>query len=163
MGLKLISLALCCTIAACFDFNAKDKTEDVSSTENIPNTEGINKFHGCKGCCVVWPGPAIGKKCIFPFTWQGNTYNSCAYDPAQGDEYPWCSTKVDSNGNHVSGQSQWGKCSPGCSQIPPPSTPSPTIPPTTNPPPTNPPPTGEYKNSLLSYSMIFTYIGNCDS
>jgi len=64
-------------------------------------------------CKVVTPGPDTGAKCIFPFTWAhtGKTYDGCAFDPSI-DTYPWCSTQVDGNGNHVTGQGKWGKCDP---------------------------------------------------
>ena len=30
------------------------------------------------------------------------------------DVRPWCSTKVDNNGAHISGQGKWGYCDPDC-------------------------------------------------
>ena len=40
----------------------------------------------------------------------GITYNECAHD---ADGF-WCSTKVDSNGNHIGEQGYWGLCGPNC-------------------------------------------------
>lgn len=58
-------------------------------------------------------GPGAGKPCVFPFTWTYNdeTYDGCAFSP-EVDQYPWCSTLVDEQGNHVSGKGEWGKCDP---------------------------------------------------
>ena len=36
--------------------------------------------------------------CVFPFTYNGNTYNTCAY--ANGNT-PWCSSQVDGFGRHI--------------------------------------------------------------
>jgi hypothetical protein len=38
--------------------------------------------------------------------------NECIYE--KGENTPWCSTKVDANGKHVSGQKQWGYCGEQC-------------------------------------------------
>ena len=32
----------------------------------------------------------------------------------EDDNRPWCSTKVDDNGVHISGQGKWGYCDPEC-------------------------------------------------
>ena len=40
----------------------------------------------------------------------GITYNECAHD---ADGF-WCSTKVDSNGNHIGEQGNWGLCGQNC-------------------------------------------------
>ena len=49
--------------------------------------------------------------CVFPFTVQGNTYNSCTYDFnfLTRNQKPWCSTKTDENGKHI-GNGNWGVC-----------------------------------------------------
>jgi len=62
--------------------------------------------------CVVKEGPGVGKECVFPFGHKGVQHNTCAYNPDQGDTFPWCSTKVDSSGFHVGGQDEWGRCDP---------------------------------------------------
>merc|ERR1711988_1820909 len=63
--------------------------------------------------CNTVSGPASGKPCVFPFTWQGKTFTSCT---KEGDDQGklWCSTMVDQAGNHVAGQGQYGFCSREC-------------------------------------------------
>ena len=57
-------------------------------------------------------GPDANKECVFPFKFDGITYNECIYKGNKANETePWCSTKTNSNGNHVSGQGNWGFCS----------------------------------------------------
>ena len=43
--------------------------------------------------------------CVFPFVFRGQTYDSCT---TTSDTKTWCSTKVDSRGQHVTGN--WGYC-----------------------------------------------------
>merc|ERR1719228_1215126 len=54
-----------------------------------------------------------GKVCRFPFKFQNKAYASCTtdFDP---DNRAWCSTKVDSNGVHVSGEGEFGYCPQSC-------------------------------------------------
>ena len=58
-----------------------------------------------------------GKKCIFPFNYDKKTCpgpKCCNLSNNSGGS--WCSTKVDANGNHVSGHWQYCKglsCDPG--------------------------------------------------
>ena len=40
-----------------------------------------------------------GKKCVFPFTYNNETYNGCPVDPFKASEI-WCSTKVDRDGKY---------------------------------------------------------------
>ena len=45
----------------------------------------------------------FGVSCVFPFTFRNRTYYSCTYEQISGQFFnylPWCSTKVDENGNH---------------------------------------------------------------
>merc|ERR1719402_883266 len=51
--------------------------------------------------------------CIFPWTHRSKTYDGCKDDPENPGE-TWCSTKVDSDGNHVTGEDEWGLCGDGC-------------------------------------------------
>jgi len=53
-----------------------------------------------------------GKACVFPYSFMGRTYNSC--NTADGSATPWCSTKVDAYGFHISNQGHWGDCSSSC-------------------------------------------------
>ena len=62
--------------------------------------------------CKAIDGPGVGKPCIFPFTYRGHVYNTCTADHPYDDHFIWCSTKLDGNGEHVSGT--WGICSLGC-------------------------------------------------
>merc|ERR1712183_530586 len=72
-----------------------------------------------KRSCTTTSGPAAGKPCVFPFTFAGTEHTSCAEwefgGVAQGEF--WCSTKVDSEGNHMDGEGEYGFCSPKCSPI----------------------------------------------
>ena len=46
-----------------------------------------------------------GGQCVFPFIYNGITYFGCTLE---GNDQPWCSTEVDSDGNHVDGK--WVNC-----------------------------------------------------
>ena len=62
-------------------------------------------------------GPSTGSPCVFPFTFNGRTYSRCTLDETpEDDKVAWCSTKVDSQGNHVAGKKFWGRCNPKCGQ-----------------------------------------------
>merc|ERR1712233_368 len=65
--------------------------------------------------CNTVSGPSAGKPCVFPFTRQGKTFNSCT---KEGDDQgkPWSTTMVDQAGNHITGQGQYGFCSQACNQ-----------------------------------------------
>ncbi len=52
----------------------------------------------CKGRAV---------ECVFPFTHEGTTYDSCTADGSAGGS-KWCATKVDADGNMV--ENFWGEC-----------------------------------------------------
>ena len=39
-------------------------------------------------------------KCIFPFHFKGKTYKACTMDETPMKGMPWCSAKVDDQGNH---------------------------------------------------------------
>ena len=57
-----------------------------------------------------------GTLCVFPFTWDGVTYNSCKLGEGPGkDNVPtykfWCATNVNSDRNHVH---CYGYCNSTC-------------------------------------------------
>ena len=51
--------------------------------------------------------------CIFPFNYQNQTYAGCTGEGAP-DGMLWCSTKVNSEGDHMAGQGEWGHCAADC-------------------------------------------------
>lgn len=58
-------------------------------------------------------GQSTGTQCIFPFTFDGVIHKACTRHGIEDTEYePWCSTKVDDVGDHISGN--WGDCSQDC-------------------------------------------------
>ena len=60
-------------------------------------------------------GGNVGMKCIFPFELKGVTHNACTKHMNEDPEWlPWCSTKVDKFGVHISGGGHWGDCGPEC-------------------------------------------------
>ena len=63
--------------------------------------------------CETVSGSKPFKRCQFPFTHNGHTYHGCPVDPDDPTK-KWCSTKIYSNGTHVSGQGEWGHCSTTC-------------------------------------------------
>ena len=52
-------------------------------------------------------GPQTYKPCVFPFRLRGTVYNECTSDTEISGK-KWCSTEVDSSGEHKKGQ--WGFC-----------------------------------------------------
>lgn len=68
--------------------------------------------------CRVLPGSPAGPgvRCVFPFKWDGTTHFSCTPwtfgGPSQGRD--WCSTKTDSDNNHINGEGNFGFCSNSC-------------------------------------------------
>jgi len=61
--------------------------------------------------CVTTDGPEAGAACISPFKFvpTNKTYYGCTHDTSTE---PWCSTKVNEFGFHLSGH--WGVCSEDC-------------------------------------------------
>ena len=58
-----------------------------------------------KKVCTTVSGGSPNLPCIFPFRFNGVTHHTCIWDMAHLTENkPWCSTLVDENGQHVSGQ-----------------------------------------------------------
>ncbi len=65
------------------------------------------------GCTVIEKTSQEAKPCIFPFKYSGQTMTECTTlnDP---EDKPWCSTKVNDKGNHVTAGGFWGHCDQGC-------------------------------------------------
>ena len=54
-----------------------------------------------------------GEHCQFPFKHNGVLYYGCPPDPIEAGEF-WCSTKVDKDGNHITGKGFYGLCKSEC-------------------------------------------------
>jgi len=69
----------------------------------------------CPKACRVIQGPAAGKQCVFPFSFNGVTYNGCPTWSFGGSNQGkrWCSTKT-VNGVHDNGNGHYGFCSNNC-------------------------------------------------
>ena len=52
-----------------------------------------------------------GKNCVFPFVYNGNTYNGCTTDESFNG-LAWCATSVDRNRNVY--HESWGDCVSSC-------------------------------------------------
>ena len=63
--------------------------------------------------CVTVDGPSPNMPCIFPFEFKGIDHNQCIWD-GDSENGAWCSTKVDTDGKHVSGNGNWGNCASKC-------------------------------------------------
>ena len=63
--------------------------------------------------CKTISGPNPKRECIFPFTFNGKQYYGCPIDPVDPSKR-WCSTKVDSQGNHMIGLDEYGHCNSNC-------------------------------------------------
>merc|ERR1712012_1298689 len=85
-----------------------------SSTTAAPTTTttSTSTATAASTSCVTSSGPAAGQACVFPFTFSGVTYNSCAdwIYGGQAAGTTWCSTKVDSSGVHVNNEGNYGFC-----------------------------------------------------
>jgi len=57
-----------------------------------------------------------GKKCQFPFIYQGEKYEACPEDPEDPNE-TWCSTRTNRDGEHVGGGGHYGFCGDNCAII----------------------------------------------
>ena len=64
-------------------------------------------------CSVIEKRGKDFKPCTFPFIYEEVKYYNCTVvnDP---DGKPWCSTKVDDDGNHVQSGGYWGHCGQDC-------------------------------------------------
>jgi len=66
-----------------------------------------------KPCLTLIESYSKGAPCAFPFKYKGVVHTTCTTVDDQARR-PWCSTKVDSSGNHVVVGSHWGHCSKDC-------------------------------------------------
>merc|ERR1712223_508712 len=88
-------------------------TTATTTTTTTSSTSTPTAAADLRRTCTTVSGPASGKPCVFPFTWQGKTFTSCTKE-GDGQGKLWCSTMVDQAGNHVAGQGQYGFCSQEC-------------------------------------------------
>ena len=63
--------------------------------------------------CTTISGPSTNQRCVLPFKFNGVTHRKCPIDP-DNSNLNWCSTKIDQNGQHISGIGAYGNCGPNC-------------------------------------------------
>ena len=66
--------------------------------------------------CLTVSGPTPNATCIFPFKFHGVIHHKCDRTYEKGIP-SWCSTLVDSFGEHIGNEGNWGDCELAC-QIP---------------------------------------------
>ena len=60
-------------------------------------------------------GPKPNSLCVFPFKFNGTTYNKCTKaGNAKNETEAWCSTAVNHLGEHIGNKGNWGNCAPNC-------------------------------------------------
>ena len=77
----------------------------------LPRKPNGQKIKSGNLCRTTTDSRNPGAKCIFPFKFKGKTYNGCPPD-LKDPSRNWCSTNVDSEGNHVRGGGNYGFCDP---------------------------------------------------
>ena len=65
------------------------------------------------GGCQTIGGPAQGLSCVFPFIFKGLQREGCITE-SDPEGKTWCSTGVDSDGNHIANGKLWAHCSDEC-------------------------------------------------
>jgi len=70
---------------------------------------GLQCLKTCVSCKTVGDS---GLPCIFPFIYDGRTYDKCTTRDSDTGQ-PWCATKVENGTNHVIDYA-WGDCVEGC-------------------------------------------------
>jgi len=100
-----------CNTCICTSKGYTQCTENTCSTNNNNNNNNNNASQ-----CKTISGPSVGKACVFPFSWAGKTYTACTPWIWGGSNQGnlWCSTRTDSDGNHVNGEGEYGFCSAAC-------------------------------------------------
>jgi len=78
---------------------------------NTPNHLHADQGTEEQGCSAVG-GPGNALPCVFPFKIGGRVWNTCASPVDNTNNRPWCSTRVDETGNHITGN--WGNCDENC-------------------------------------------------
>merc|ERR1711868_215529 len=88
-------------------------TTTITTSSTTTTTTTSTTTASSSTTCTTSSGPAAGQPCVFPFTFSGVTYNSCAdwIYGGQPSGTTWCSTKVDSSGVHVNNEGNYGFCS----------------------------------------------------
>ena len=66
-----------------------------------------------ESCLVVEKSSDETKPCVFPFQVNTTIFDGCT-NIDRPSSPPWCSTRVDENGAHISGEDLWGECSDNC-------------------------------------------------
>ena len=69
------------------------------------------KFITEQKCHATIASSDTTKWCVFPFIYNGKTYEKCTIDDSENSK-PWCSYEVDDQGAAVPGK--WADCNPGC-------------------------------------------------
>ena len=56
--------------------------------------------------------PVRDAPCVFPFIYRGRAHSACTTVASPDGVTPWCSTRVNSRGDHVTGN--YGNCNANC-------------------------------------------------
>jgi len=101
----------------CFLDNVQDPknpTEDCFEDTTWSVVDG--KFWSNQACLVEKKKSKVclsnlGNPCVFPFTYNGETYNQCTSTGSENGQ-SWCATQIDDNGEVV--RNKWEDCQPSC-------------------------------------------------
>eukprot|EP00088_Acartia_fossae_P000995 TRINITY_DN10368_c0_g1_i1.p1 TRINITY_DN10368_c0_g1~~TRINITY_DN10368_c0_g1_i1.p1 ORF type:complete len:197 (-),score=10.30 TRINITY_DN10368_c0_g1_i1:366-956(-) len=89
-----------------------NSTRVMTTSDDCDSTNYACQFNNI--CLTDLSGPknGRGKKCQFPFKYDGVTYYNCAKWNWKTEHYGkhWCSTKTDRDGNHINGEGNLGFC-----------------------------------------------------
>merc|ERR1711973_210208 len=95
--------------ATCITASSKFTTTTTTGAPTTTTTTPATITTTSAGCWTS-SGAMVNARCIFPFIYKGETYNSCT--TAGGFSKPWCSTATTTTGQHINGY--WGDCGAGC-------------------------------------------------
>ncbi|XP_059099182.1 phenoloxidase-activating enzyme 1-like [Tigriopus californicus] len=91
------------------DFEIDDKDTEEYTGDGYDNVGGGDFDTQSFGSyCTTKSGPRPHQICVFPFIFNGKSYDKCTTFSDPNNE-SWCSTLVDSTGTHITGN--WGYCS----------------------------------------------------